>query len=404
MQEGKLPPFNLAPQQKLILTIPFLLEILVNSDDVKKSPGAEFFLKITSELIFNTHWARPGYILAWDQFNLPFLSSPIPKMDLNQLEPIRFRDLQNPSGLNLIFVEGTIPTGEPFQYIFNQITGQWISYKIANKEYFKGIPQINFWRAPTDNDMRGNLPFLFGTFDPQYQQENRKVISINITQESLSLVQINIVFRLPNGNNDPGTNDDADYSQYHLTYQILGTGDIVVHTRFDSKSPMPRFGMQFTLLKDYSQMSWFGRGPHETYQDRQNSGAIDQYNGTVKDQFYSYIVPQENANKTDVRWVSFLNNDRMGLLFVGNPLLSVSAWPYSQKRLILAKHTNEIQEPDDLITVNIDHKQMGIGGWHCGSLPRKEYLLNPGTYEYKFLIRPYKPEFGPLKKHGRIAF
>jgi len=101
---------------------------------------------------------------------------------------------------------------------------------------------------------------------------------------------------------------------------------------------------------------------------------------------------------------SFLNKDRTGLLFVGNPLLSVSAWPYSQKRLILAKHTNEIQDTEDLITVNIDYKQMGIGGWHCGSLPRKEHLLNPGTYEYKFLIRPYKPEFGSLKKHGRIGF
>jgi beta-galactosidase len=187
-------------------------------------------------------------------------------------------------------------------------------------------------------------------------------------------------------------------------YQIFGNGDVLVHAKFESKGIMPRFGMQFTTLNDLTHMTWFGRGPHETYQDRQESGIIDLYSGTVEDQLYSYIIPQENANKTDVRWASWLDTKQKGFVFIGNPTLSVSAWPYSQSRLTQAKHTSDLLIYDEFLTLNIDFKQMGVGGWHCGSLPRNEYMLQPGKYEYSFLIRPYSPQNGTLKKYARIAF
>jgi len=89
------------------------------------------------------------------------------------------------------------------------------------------------------------------------------------------------------------------------------------------------------------------------------------------------------------------------VMFVGEENLSVSAWPYTQKRLTEAEHINELYPRDENLTVNIDKKQMGIGGSGCGSLPHENYMIDPGKLTYKFLIRYYKTEKGPIHKFAR---
>ena len=97
-----------------------------------------------------------------------------------------------------------------------------------------------------------------------------------------------------------------------------------------------------TLANDLEALTWFGRGPHESYVDRKAGAPIGRYQGTVTEQYVPYIVPQENGNKSDVRWAALTNNEGKGLLVVGEPFLNVSAWDYTMEALEKAEHIHEL--------------------------------------------------------------
>jgi beta-galactosidase len=150
-------------------------------------------------------------------------------------------------------------------------------------------------------------------------------------------------------------------------------------------------------------MTWYGRGPHESDWGRKTSALVGTYTGLVKDQFWAYVRPQENGNKTDVRWMSITNTDGDGLLFKGAPLLSVTASHVLMDDLespertdgrqkdgvkVVNRHTIDVK-PRNLTSVNIDFKQMGVGGddsW--GAWTHDKYRLWGNSYSYSFVIEP----------------
>ena len=133
-------------------------------------------------------------------------------------------------------------------------------------------------------------------------------------------------------------------------------------------------------------MKWYGRGPQETYQDRKTGAAFGTYSGKVDDQIYPYIRPQENGNKTDVRWVTFTNDSGKGIKITGLSKVDVSAWPYTAD--VLEAATHDYQLPDKpFYSVQVDYKQRGVGGNNSWGLkPLDKYRLLDNHYEYSFLI------------------
>ena len=155
-------------------------------------------------------------------------------------------------------------------------------------------------------------------------------------------------------------------------------------------------------------MEWYGRGPHETYWDRKSSGEIGKWQGTVWDQLHKYPRPQETGNKTDVRWMSLSNAAGIGIKIRSESMpLSMSAWQLDMEELtfkvgekgaesasglvpVTSKHGADLF-PQDIITWNIDYKQMGLGGdtsW--GRMVHDEYTLHENEYSYSFRIIPFK--------------
>jgi beta-galactosidase len=191
-----------------------------------------------------------------------------------------------------------------------------------------------------------------------------------------------------------------------IEYIIFGNGVLLINNHFrysDEKlDEMPRFGMGFRLPERFSQIEYFGRGPHENYQDRFTSAFVGQYSTTPKEMYYPYISPQENGNRTDIRWISFRDKEGIGILAVGDPLLSCSALPYTQQDLTRysrgSKHEYELVERD-FISVNMDYLQSGIGGddsW--GAKPLEKYRLLDKEYDYRFWIIPLFPDDDPWLK------
>ena len=163
-----------------------------------------------------------------------------------------------------------------------------------------------------------------------------------------------------------------------------------------------RMGMNLQMPRSFDQINWLGRGPHESYWDRKTSAFVGLYKGSVADQYWPYLRPQENGNKTDVRWMTITDEAGNGLLFVGMPLLEVSAHHNimedfeSMERtdgrqregdVVVNRHVNDVK-PRDLTSVNVDYKQMGVGGddsW--GARTHDQYRLTDKEYSYSFRMK-----------------
>ena len=184
----------------------------------------------------------------------------------------------------------------------------------------------------------------------------------------------------------PPARFECDY-----VYTVYGSGDVVIDTHVvpEAEVPfLPRIGLQMRLPGGYEQFTWYGRGPHETYVDRQEGAQVGVYSGTVDEQYVPYIVPQENGNKTEVRWVALTNEDGVGLLASGDRWLEVSAHHYTTEDLTQAKHTYELKRRDD-ITLNLDYGQSGLGSASCGPGRLEKYQLKPEEVRYSVRLRPF---------------
>ena len=173
-------------------------------------------------------------------------------------------------------------------------------------------------------------------------------------------------------------------------YTLYSSGDVRVDTHIvpgGDLPPLPRIGLQMRLPGEYNCFTWYGRGPHETYADRKLGAKVGVYSGTVDDQYVPYIMPQENGNKTDVRWVALTNDDGVGLLVVGMPLLNVSAHHFTTQDLEKARHTYELKRRDD-ITWNLDFAHSGLGNESCGPGVLPQYQIEPREGRYSLWLRP----------------
>ena len=277
------------------------------------------------------------------------------------------------------------------------------SLKKGDKEFIKMGLVPNFWRAPIDNDFGNNLHKRSRVW--REAGETRKVKSVHVSKKGDYGVEIIFDFSLVNG-------EGQEIADYQSVYTVYGSGDVVVSNHFkmakDKTLPeIVRMGMNMQMPRIYDQMSWLGRGPQESYQDRKTAAFVNLYKGSVADQYWAYMRPQENGNKTDVRWMTITDLAGNGLLFQGMPILEVSAHHNLQVdfesmertdgrqrrgEAVVRRHVNDVK-PRDLTSVNIDFKQMGVGGddsW--GAWVHDEYRLREKEYNYSFRIRAIAPD------------
>ena len=166
-----------------------------------------------------------------------------------------------------------------------------------------------------------------------------------------------------------------------IVWTVLGNGEIEVSTSWQPGEipppELPRFGMQTTLRAGFDNLVWLGKGPQETYADRQ-AARVGLYRGKVKDQFFDYIKPQETGNKEAVRWLALTDAHGRGVLAIGEPLLSANALHASTEDLFSAQPTDNYYSymlpKRETVTLNLDLKQRGVGGddsW--GALPHAQF-------------------------------
>ncbi|MFC1501844.1 glycoside hydrolase family 2 TIM barrel-domain containing protein [bacterium] len=365
--QKNLPALDIAPHQSRIIKLPL--------PRIKPEDGVEYFLMIEARIRTARLGIPQDHLTAWDQIKLPWHSEP-ENLDISQMDP-----------LTLSLGEGTaIIRSESFTIIFNERTGSMESWQYRGTELLRTGPGPNFWRYGTDSDLaKGNE---MHTRCAVWKEAGKQMEILNVRTEQTApqTVRIDVFSGLLEGK-----------ARYRTTYTIYGSGDVLVKNRFSPREEelpaLPRLGMTMTLPVPFDQVTWFGRGPHESYWDRKTGAAVGLYTGTAWEQYFPYVRPQENGNKTDVRWIALADPSGTGLLAVGMPLLSTSVHQFDMKELDYIpnaqRHGTDVK-PGDFITLNLDYKQMGIGGDNAwGARPHAKYTLYPREYTYQFRLRPF---------------
>jgi beta-galactosidase len=151
--------------------------------------------------------------------------------------------------------------------------------------------------------------------------------------------------------------------------------------------------MNMHLIGSLNQVDYFGRGPFENYTDRKTAALVGKYHTTVAEMYVSYVRPQENGYRTNVKWVAISDGKFVGIYFEGVPDLGFSAMPYTYDDLKgfeqNGKHGNLIQK-QSFTNLNLDYMQCGVGGddsW--GAWPMEKYLIPAKDYTWSYRIRPY---------------
>ncbi len=336
-------------------------------ENIKENPSKERYLTVRLTRKTSCLWENKGAVFAWEQFPLsdqPYQSA------RDSIVPSSILEINKGADNYLI-------KGADFEVKISLTTGLLSGYAVHGKPIIKGETRFNFWRALTDNDLGWKVD-----------------TKMNVWKKDMEHFQLLSLRQLPGKNGAIILKSYYSFERTQATAMVQhtihnnGVIDISFEMDIPNKAPnIPRIGLQFEMDKTLQQIDWYGRGPHENYLDRKTSAAVGIYRSTVKEWITPYVRPQENANRTDIRWIRFSGNNKSIRFTSAGNLFAVSAWPYTQQTLESTAHDFELKEDTNTI-LNIDCVQMGVGGDNSWGLPvLNQYQLKPGKYEYKFTIQ-----------------
>jgi beta-galactosidase len=373
--------FNLEPQTKRVVSLPY------KKYDLK--PGAEYRLLVSFVQRNKCAWAEPGFEIAWNQLDLPWL---IP----DQMEKKALTDkLTIKEEKNLISV-----SGREFEYLFNKKEGALISMKVHGQELIKKGPELNVWRAPLANETD---EWGYGRSNTRHRREGYGHMAASEWYSAGldKLTTLNEIFTVEKIDDDNITIDVRNVMMLstsvgafinHYKYHIDSRGEITIdHSVMpdgDMPAWLPRVGVEWILSKSLSNVQWYGRGPQENYPDRKSGYKTDIYNSTVNQMYEPYLIPQNYGLRCDNRWVRMTDDTGTGLEFSGDKLFNFSAHPYTSENLTKALYPFQLH-PFDGVIFNFDYATSGVGCTALSVFPG--YQVMPQRYDFRITVRLVQP-------------
>lgn len=375
---GNLDELALNAQESKIIT--------VSDKQIKRIPGAEYFIKFSFRLKKDTEWEKAGYEVASEQFKLSDSEKPIFNAEKGDIKLIETND-------------GYLVKGKRFEATFSKQEGTISAYKLNEVPLISKGLELNVFRAPTDNDRQvdedwqrkglHNMALEIGHWE--VRQENEKVI-----------LQIKNTYKGKIG---------FDF-QTEIEYTVTADGSILVNSAIipaTNGEIIPRIGYRMELPEGFERMRWYGRGPFENYIDRKDASYVGIWEDLVSNQWVNYTKSQEMGNHEDVRWISITNPEGIGFVFVAGDKMSASALhvraqdmvdPNNLRKLI---HKYEIPlRKETILCLDAKHRPLGNGS--CGPGPMRKYELFSQPTVFSFIILPLERSYSQeeLAKKARV--
>ncbi len=339
---------------------------------------AELWLTLRFVLSADTRWAPAGHEVAWAQFPVP-----VPARAPRARQPAWTGPAPawNRSG-NLIAVESGALKLE-----FDAREGTLSALMHGDRPLLKSGPRLSFWRSPTDND-RG-----FGARDFAEWQEaglhrlQHRIEGIECRGLQGGEVQVIVQSRIA----PPVLFIGLDVT---YVYTIRASGEILIHVQGSPQgkfpSTLPRIGLQMSLPVDLDRVRWYGLGPGETYPDSRQAGRVGLWEMTIEQMTTPYERPQENGNRSDVRWVSLSDAHGAGLMAKGHPRINFSAHRNTPEEFTQARHPTDLVPRHEIVLI-LDHAQNGLGSASCGPGVLPQYKLAPADFDFSVSLLPLPP-------------
>ncbi|MFK8270786.1 glycoside hydrolase family 2 TIM barrel-domain containing protein [Capnocytophaga stomatis] len=397
IEKGSLAVGNIPARNRKTVKVPYNQSLL--------KPTSEYFLKIQFKLKEDKPWASKGYVQAEEQF---LLKSPSQKPSVLEIAKGGKIQLSDEGNLKVL-------KNNDFTAKFDTKTGTIFSLQYGNEVIIENGngPKINALRAFVNNDNW----FYQKWFEKGLHNLKGEVISYQMIHNKNGSVSVyfTVVSQAPNaakihGGTSSGKNKieeltDQKFGENHFKfvtnqiYTIYPDGSVELQstiTSNDESLVLPRLGYTMTIPQKYENLTYYGRGKQDNYNDRKTGAFIEQFSGKVKDEFVHFPKPQDMGNHEEVRWVALTDNQGNGAVFVPSQPMSVSALQYTPTDLILAPHPHELPEAKDTY-LNLDIAVTGLGGNSCGQggpLPHDRVMAK--SHHTGFIIRPAKGDLSQV--------
>jgi len=358
ISSGNLNVPKIVPGAESTVNVPFQIS--------NPKAGAAYFLRISFTLKKDEKWAKQGFEIASEQFELPVH---VPVVSQTQKSSLNLK--QNEKDI--------LVNGEGFSVKFNKQTGTISSLEVKGVSLLaneQGGPKLHLWRAPHRID---DLWANDGWEKNGLRNLNWTVSDIHAKQSSPSAVTVSASLEATGKNNFKVA--------HQVIYTISGDGTVKVSNSIqsnDSSLVVAHVGVRWFLDKQFDAFTYFGRGPMENYADRKRGFDVGLYKSTVTEQLTPYERPMECGNHEDVRWANLTNKNGNGLQIIeSGSLLQVSALPYSDEVMDATEYRIDLPQSNSTVLC-VNYRTLGVGSNGCGPRALDKYLVyaKPTTFEY----------------------
>ncbi len=336
--------------------------------------GRDAVLYVSVLTAKDTPWAARGHAVAEFSYALPSVAEQAQEAS----DPPRLTETHNTVTVS----------GKDFSYTFRKDTGLLGSMLVDGKELLASPMALTCFRAPTDNDntmqVKRNVYLLwhmttnFGNIE--YASAYVSGLTCHV-EEKAAVIVGKLWFGVPGR---------MPVFSGTISYRIDGNGGLTL-TQQGSVNELlpywlPRYGCVLDFAEPLENISYFGYGPAETYEDKCSHALLGRYAYTPDDPYGAYEKPQENGSHCHTQWLC-AHTQGQGLRFEGD--FSFCATRMDMHEMTEAKHRKDLHRLDGM-HLYLDHRMSGVGSASCGGQhPVPACRIEPGeTVDFAITIRP----------------
>ncbi|MFK9094755.1 glycoside hydrolase family 2 TIM barrel-domain containing protein [Bacillus salipaludis] len=355
---------SISAQEEREMILPLKLEEALKYDDAR--------IRLYYSEPEKTLYASEGHLITSESFLLE--ATKVNKIVVSNLEAAEAISVEEePTQLEL--------KNDRFKTVFSKVHGVLLSHQLNGEEIIEKGPELTLWRAVIDNDMYKKDAWINKYF---LKNAKEQLISFNY-QMNEGFVDLEINKYLSSVNQAWGFN-------LSYQYRITQAGVLSLHLKGfkvirgkEIPEFLPRIGITMHLNKEYSDVTWYGRGDSESYQDSKRSQSIGLYHKNVEGMHTDYVYPQENGSRCDTSFLA-LTKGSQSILVNFKEVRDFTIHDYETSALEEAKHRGNIQKsPYNVLT--IDYQQSGLGSNSCGEEQLPQYKVKIEDFEIEMEIR-----------------
>ena len=347
--EGKLS-VQIPAQSSTKLTIP-------EAEQIKGKDVRIRFLVTAKDT--NSYWEK-GSVICFDQLTLHTESRKFTPVPLNGRKYLKIEESATDYKI----------TANETVYTVRKKDAAIVSMQFNGRELMMRPAQIDFYRAPTDND----ASMVKAWKDWGYDKPIVRLSSIRLIEPGTEIIlKSELSF---------GAASRVPFARVTAEYCFCPNGELNIKLRLrksDTSPYLPRFGMRFFLPKEFEDFDYYGYGPLESYIDKHLATYVDWHHTTVTGNHEDYIVPQENSSHYGTQFAS-LGDASVRIGIVSDTEFSIQASHYTREMLEAAKHNYELKE-SGMTIVTADGAMSGIGSASCGPQLSEIYQCNDAETE-----------------------